>query len=128
MTENELDNLWDEYSKTDMVQRFGQYVYNKTGLELMSTYNASSEGAYSILMKHVRSKDTIQIKNYADFLIDALQGDLPRSLSEQLVTEEQVKAYVRQSHIYINYKAIEKTEWFLGYISHCFFQHLEGNR
>lgn len=128
MTENELDNLWDEYSKTDMVQRFGQYVYNKTGLELMGTYNESSGGAYSILMKHVRSKPTIQIKNYADFLIDALQGDLPRSLSEQLVTEEQVKAYVRQSHIYINYKAIEKTEWFLGYISHCFFQHLEGNR
>jgi hypothetical protein len=90
MTENELDNLWDEYSKTDMVQRFGQYVYNKTGLELMGTYNESSGRAYSILMKHVRSKPTIQIKNYADFLIDALQGDLPRSLSEQLVTEEQV--------------------------------------
>ena len=67
MTENELDNLWDEYSKTDMVQRFGQYVYNKTGLELMSTYNESSGRAYSILMKHVRSKPTIQIKNYADF-------------------------------------------------------------
>lgn len=60
MKEADLQNLFIEWKKSDQALRFGQYVYNLTGVEVGLSYESRNpEACYQDLLKHISAEDFI---------------------------------------------------------------------
>ena len=57
---NQLNQLWDEYSKDQQARmhlRFGQYIYNKINWEFKNSYQAASYiNVFNLLQEELGAK------------------------------------------------------------------------
>ena len=57
---NQLNQLWEEYSKDQQARmhlRFGQYIYNKINWEFKNSYQAASYiNVFNLLQKELGAK------------------------------------------------------------------------
>ena len=51
-TQAQLDMLYSDFQQLDTPERFGQYIFNRTGFEFENSYNIkNAEEAYKLLFE-----------------------------------------------------------------------------